>query len=345
MTFQHRPDDYGMGFGSSLDAGLGDNAGLGHSNGYGSNSGLGRSSGGNHIYSKWGTGGLGWSGGMGNSGGLRESRSAKWAKFLTTGSTSSGKINRSADRSRSGSASDDMSGLGGGDLGGLGGSGGGGCSGLSGLGLEDSKREVVVPASHPVHPPVLLDNLDKLEKARHRVFKGLDKNGDGAILAIFDRKWFKRLQQLCDHLGAQGNAVGGLLAHTTALPSPGLNIALQDWMAAVTNNLYTLHSEMESVSVQRIILIASDIGDASDMADAVGSGDPSEIVDTAGGITVNDAAQDACEEIFGRVDGPLARCYKTLVQRAAEMDNRMMPALHHELSGGGWNVPPGPGRW
>jgi len=49
--------------------------------------------------------------------------------------------------------------------------------------------------------------------------------------------------------------------------------------------------------------------------------------------------------LFGRVDGPLARCYMVLMQRAGEMDNHMMPTLQHELSGGGWNVSPGPGRW
>ena len=81
------------------------------------------------------------------------------------------------------------------------------------------------------------------------------------------------------------------------------------------------------------------------MTDAVEGSDGDDIAETATGIAVNDATTDACEEIFGRIHGPLARCYKILVLRAADMDNNMMPALHHELLGGGWNVPSGPGIW
>lgn len=317
MNYQRRHDDYGMGLGSS-DLGLGSNSGLGSDSGLGSGCGsgsgseygLGMGGSGSRLSSKIGTGGLDWSGGLEWSGGLRGSRCAKWAKMA--GLASEG-----------GSLS------------------GSGCGSMGG-----SRNLATAPAaSVPVDPPVLLNNLGQLDAARARVFKGLDATGDGVLLALVENKWFKRLQQLCDRLGAQGAAVCGLLSHTTALPSPGLNMALQDWMAAVTGNLRTLHEEMESVAVQRLILMASDISDATDMADAVEGGDEDDIADTATGIAVNDATTDACEELFGRIDGPLARCYKTLVQRAAEMDNNMMPASHHELSGGGWNVPSGPGRW
>ncbi|KJR85981.1 uncharacterized protein SPSK_09611 [Sporothrix schenckii 1099-18] len=315
MTFRPK-NDYSLGFGSS-DFGLGTNSGLG------SDSGL--SSGGSRLGSKMGTGGLGWSGG------LRGDRKNKWTTML--GLDSGCECGNGNGSGSNYGGSEDMGGFGGPDDAG------------GGFGIGDSKKISLTAATYPVHLPVLLDNLSQLETARSRVFNGLDKYGDGTILAIFEKKWFKRLQKLCDHLGAQGLAIGSLLAHTTALPSQGLNLALQGWMAAATNNLGTLHGEMESVAVYHLITMAGDIEDASDMVDAVDSGDSGEIVDTATGIVVEGAAEDACEMLFGSVDAQLARCYKVLVQCAAEMDNRMMPALQQELSGGGWNVPPGPGRW